>query len=245
NRIASPFGEHLGKPLKFAVAQRTIVVLEGCGEQVVRDASLANVRLREADTGHLRLGECRPRDSVEVARPGAREERVPDHYARLIVCPVGELVRTCDIADGPDRGYRRTASRVDAHRLIIDRDADVVETEIFHVRVTAGGDEDLLDIDGPLSFGHSYGHPFQSVASVGSDHPRTIEHGDALLAEPARQYACDVFVLTRQDVIAGGSDRHLRAETAECLAKLRPDRTTADHEYRCGGPIPLAHRPVA
>jgi hypothetical protein len=39
---------------------------------------------------------------------------------------VGELVRTYDVADRPDRGYRGAALGVDAHRSIIDRDADVV-----------------------------------------------------------------------------------------------------------------------
>src|SRR5450759_4725135 len=225
---AALVGDHEDRPVGRGVGAGPVVVHEVLAPHFdVAFELVARLGLGHPGVGELGIGERAPGDAGhDLALPG--EEHVPYRPDSLVRRGVGEEEPPGDVTAGVHRVDGGAAAVVDDDTFRAGLDTQLLEVEVFHVRATAHGYEELVGfprrrfavlgaVDDLL--GAVPGYPF------GLDVEAQV---DPLLAEPLDKEIDEGGLVAGQDARAlleqGGRD----AEAGEALDHLARDRAPAD-----------------
>ncbi len=139
-------------------------------------------------------------------------------------CGVGDQV-----ADRRDRGDVGLAVGVDLDEAAVDRDTDLLVTEVGRDRAAADGHQQQLGLQRLAVFQR---HPDALVGVLHPGEARAELEGDAAAPERPLQQLAAGLVLQRDQVRQRLDDRHVGAEGLPDAGELDPDDAAAEDDHR-------------
>lgn len=184
--------------------------------------------LRKPDTGTFRITEGSPGDGVGApCSPPAKD--VAGDGTRLILGRMGVERRADHIPACPNPGYRGAETIIHHDPMPAFLHSGDLQVEPGCPRAPSRRDQHVVDVDRLLFAGgtvNGQGSPNRSTID-----PRDFgsgEDGDPLGFETIRYQCADLVIISGQQSRIASENRHLAAETRECLAQFDTDRAATN-----------------